>query len=72
MTAEVAPTVVAVNLLGTLFRGEKPVVCPEAADFNEDQCVNISDPVAILNRLFRGGPEPAEREILCGTGASSL
>ena len=56
----------AVALLGSLFGGQPPPVCPDAADANDDGVLNIADPIAVLAHLFGGGgalPEPFGR---CG------
>jgi hypothetical protein len=53
-----------VNLVETLFKGEESVICSAAADFNADAQVDISDAIAILNRLFHGAPEPSG-DIFC-------
>jgi predicted HTH transcriptional regulator len=45
--------------------GGGKLVCRDAADFNEDASVDMSDPIAILNALFAGGPTPPERAVLC-------
>jgi len=51
----------AVTLLGCLFGGQAPPVCPDAADANDDGVLDIADPIAVLMYLFEGGgalPEP--------------
>lgn len=56
----------ALHLLQTLFLGEHSILCPRAADFNQDESLNLSDPVAILNHLFRGGPPTTlEKDLFC-------
>jgi len=61
----------AVALLGHLFGGDPPPVCPDAADSNDDGNLNIADAIAILSHLFGGagdlpppfaacGPDPTE------------
>jgi len=42
-----------------LFGGGSIPSCAEAADTDNDGGVSLSDPVLILDFLFRGGPPPA-------------
>ena len=50
----------AIALLGHLFSGGAPPVCPDTADANDDGRLNIADAIAILGHLFGGaGPLPA-------------
>jgi hypothetical protein len=55
----------AVTLLGELFQGRTEVVCPQAADFNDDGAVNLADAVGVLNLLFRGGRPAPARDVYC-------
>jgi hypothetical protein len=55
-----------VNTLNVLFLGTGSITCQDAADSNDDNLVNISDPVNSLNVLFLGIgeiPPPAVPEI---------
>jgi hypothetical protein len=72
----------AVNSLESLFLGDEPSSCPDAADANDDGKIDLSDAIATLRWLFSGGPElasPGPREcgadptadLLPGCGASS-
>ena len=45
----------AVYLLGSLFSGGPPPLCPDAADANDDGAINVADAVVKLNTLFGGG-----------------
>ena len=46
--------------VGALFRGEAAPACPDAADFNDDGALNLTDAVYLLTALFRGGPQPPD------------
>ena len=65
--------------LNYLFRGGEPPPCRDAADANDDGRINLTDPVAILQVLFRGesalpepftapGEDPTPDELDCETG----
>jgi hypothetical protein len=56
----------AVLLLRDIFIQPGVLTCPQAADFNRDEHVDVSDPVALLGYLFLGGP-PAmlEADVFC-------
>ncbi len=45
-------------LLFHLFTGE-PLACRDAADFDDGGALGITDAIAVLEYLFRGGPPPA-------------
>jgi len=71
-----------IALLGSLFLGEDPLNCADAADANDDGWVDISDAVGILLSLFLGtgplpppgpgcGPDPT-LDSLAACGASCL
>jgi hypothetical protein len=47
----------AVRILLHLFGG-LPVSCPAAADADGNDAVNLTDPVYVLEFIFRGGPPP--------------
>ena len=47
----------AVAILLHLFLGAE-AGCLESLDANDDVLVDVSDPVYLLDFLFRGGPEP--------------
>jgi hypothetical protein len=49
-----------VATLGYLFLGETSLTCPDAADFNDSDGLEIADPILGLEFLFRGGPPPAQ------------
>ncbi len=53
------------TILGSLFLGEGTVACVEAADFNEDERINVSDAIGVLNYLLRGGPGSSVPEVYC-------
>ena len=44
-----------VFVLGALFSGGAPPICPDAADANDDGTVNIADAASMLMTLFGGG-----------------
>ena len=49
-------------LLSELFLGGETSTCEDASDSNDDGKLDISDPVAVLQYLFRGSfivPEPS-------------
>ena len=48
----------AVVILDYLFADGRFTVCRDAADVNDDELINIADPVYLLLYLFAGGPEP--------------
>jgi len=48
----------AVRTLGTLFQGNEPLSCLDAADANDDGRTDISDAIYTLSHLFTGGPAP--------------
>lgn len=48
----------AIMLLGSLFRGETRLRCPDAGDSNDDGRLDISDAVFDLIFLFSGGEAP--------------
>lgn len=60
-----------VKILGFLFANEDAPVCMDAADFDNDGAVNLSDPVLLLNSLFFGG-EPLDEQCQMDTGADTL
>lgn len=49
----------AVTSLGHKFRG-RPAACPDAADFDDDGTLTVSDDVGLLHYLFRAGPSPPD------------
>ncbi len=55
----------AIIILNFLFANE-PVVCQDAADFNDDGVLNIADPVALLSFLFSGAAPPPDPFASCG------
>ncbi len=64
----------AMVVLNHLFRGEPVRTCPDAADFDDVEGIQITDPILILTFLFRGvdlsrppgpfecGPDPTPDE----------
>ena len=55
--------------LDWLFGGEAAAVgCVAALNTNGDDAVNLTDPVALLNSLFAGGPAPVAPFPDCGPG----
>ena len=63
----------AIRALGWLFRNDPPTVdCEAAVDVNNDNKINISDPVCLLNHLFQGGPQPPEPYEACGVDWDSI
>jgi hypothetical protein len=48
----------AIVILVTLFLGDQRVICPRAADVDDSGNLNLTDPIRILNYLFRAGPPP--------------
>ena len=47
----------AVATLLHLF-ASRPLACPDAADANDDEALNVTDVIFELNFLFRGGTTP--------------
>lgn len=45
-------------VLRSLFCGDGPLECEDAADSNDDGVLNRTDPVFLLRFLFCGGLEP--------------
>jgi len=56
----------AVRILFHLFAGSASVRCPDAADFNDDGVLVLSDAINLLSYLFRRGPMPALPGVQCG------
>jgi hypothetical protein len=56
----------AIRTLGSLFLGEGPLECMDAADFDDSGIVDLSDPIGILTFLFLSGPQPPEPYPGCG------
>ena len=54
-----------IRILETLFTGGAPLLCPNAADYNEDGKVDLADPVAIMGFLFLGAPSASDVEVFC-------
>ncbi len=51
----------AVRIIGYLFLGAKAPECPDAADADDSGHLSITDPICLLDFLFRGGsdlPDP--------------
>jgi hypothetical protein len=46
------------HTLNFLFLGSQPPACLDAADFDDDGQLNITDPIATLWFLFLGGKAP--------------
>ena len=44
--------------LNFLFRGTVVLLCPDAADANDDGRVDISDPIWVITYLFLGDDPP--------------
>ncbi|MBI4602540.1 MAG: hypothetical protein HY721_11325 [Planctomycetes bacterium] len=53
-------------MLNYLFVAGEAPACPNAADFNLDARLDISDPIAVLRTLFLGlPPDEGPREVYC-------
>lgn len=48
----------ALHTLFFLFLGTTRITCPDAADFNDDGVLDVTDPLVTLNYLFLAGPSP--------------
>jgi hypothetical protein len=68
----------AISMFGILFLGAYPPVCENACDTNDDELRDISDPVFLLNSLFRSreplpapglecATEPEPGSLTCGS-----
>jgi hypothetical protein len=59
------------TILGSLFLGSGPLLCPRTADANSDEALDVSDPVTLLNHLFLGvsGFEPSAEIVSEESGA---
>jgi hypothetical protein len=53
-------------LIGALFLGKGPLCCTAMADADNTQELNLTDPIYLLNFLFRGGDPPPEPHASCG------
>ena len=49
-----------------LFGGEREPTCLSTLDTNDDAALDITDPVTLLDHLFRGGAPPAPPVEACG------
>lgn len=56
----------AVATMKALFLGQGPLCCQAAADANADEALDITDPIHLLNHLYRGGPQPSSPYPACG------
>ena len=56
----------AVRVLLVLFAGGEALDCPDAADFDDDGQLQITDPVALLGYLFQGAAAPMPPAPGCG------
>jgi len=55
-----------INILYYLFKGGD-ILCPDAADTNDDGNINLADAIYLLNYLFNNGSPPgAPGAIICG------
>ena len=55
------------RVLGELFGGQAPNVCPDSSDCNDDGKLNIADPLALLGFLFgSAGDLPLPSNDTCG------
>jgi hypothetical protein len=48
----------AVHMLLILFVGAAPGDCDDARDVDDNGLLDVTDPIALLDHLFRGGPRP--------------
>ncbi|MEM7233941.1 MAG: serine hydrolase [Planctomycetota bacterium] len=48
-----------ISTLTHLFQGRGELGCPDAADFNDDSVVDVSDAVSVFSYLFLGGTPPS-------------
>jgi hypothetical protein len=56
-----------IYILQNLFSQGPAILCPDAADSNDDEGVNIADAIYILQNLFAQGPAiPAPGPYSCG------
>jgi hypothetical protein len=53
-------------LVEYLFKGGKAPVCLFAGDFNEDELLNVSDPIAIIQHLFGSDQSDLSQNVFCG------
>ena len=52
---------------GALFQGTAEILCDKAADTNDDEVVDLTDPILLMRFLFLGGVEiPAPGPVNCG------
>ncbi len=56
----------AITTLLYLFRGQGPLLCEDAADFDDSGEVDLADPISILTYMFLGGRPPQEPHLECG------
>ena len=50
----------ALRNLFVLFGNEEPSSCPDACDANDDEALDVSDTIALLNYLYAQGRAPPE------------
>lgn len=54
-----------VLILLSLFGGQEPLPCSDAADVDDSDTVEVADPIYILRYLFQEGPEPPPPFLTC-------
>ena len=55
-----------VLVLGYLFDRDSEIDCQKSADFNDDSCLNLLDPLALVALLFSRGESPPAPFHACG------
>jgi hypothetical protein len=55
-----------VRALLVLFAGAGPPACLDALDANDDGRADVSDPIAVLDHIFRDGAPPPSPGASCG------
>jgi 3-phytase len=55
-----------VRALLVLFAGVEPPACRDVLDVNDDGRADLTDPIALLDHIFRNGPTPPAPGASCG------